>query len=127
VRAAWPGVSVRYLGEVTPVLPRTARLAVRVAVQLNGLHPDDVAVEFVATRRLPHDATERAALSSYNTPTPAYSWQAPLRSAGSSDGAMIFEGDLEPPASGQYLMEVRVRPTHRLLTHPQELGLLKTA
>jgi starch phosphorylase len=127
VRAAWPGVSVRYLGEVTPVLPRTARLAVRVAVQLNGLHPDDVAVEFVATRRLPHDATERAALSSYNTPTPAYSWQAPLRSAGSSDGAMIFEDDLEPPASGQYLMEVRVRPTHRLLTHPQELGLLKTA
>jgi glycogen phosphorylase len=127
VRTAWSGVSVRHANEVTPVLSRTARLRLRVAVQLNGLSPDDVAVEFIATRRLPRDVAESPVLTSYGAPTPEHSWQATLQPAGTNDGAVIYECDLAPPASGQYSMDVRVRPAHRLLTHPLELGLLKTA
>jgi glycogen phosphorylase len=127
VRARWSGVSVHYIGDVAPVLSRTARLTVRVAVQLNGLLPTDVAVEFVGARRLPRDVVDRPVLSSYGAPISAHSWVASLQPNGSSDGATIYECEVEPPASGQYSIEVRVRPSHRLLTHPLELGLLKTA
>ena len=33
--------------------------------------------------------------------------------------------DVEPPASGQFSAEIRIRPQHALLTHPLQLGLLK--
>jgi starch phosphorylase len=127
VRALWPGVSVRHTTEVAPVLSRTARLKVRVAVQLNGLLPADVAVEFMGTRCVPRDVVERPVLCSYGAPAPAHSWLAMLQPTGDHDGTTIYEHELEPPASGEYSMEVRVRPAHRLLAHPLELGLLKTA
>jgi glycogen phosphorylase len=126
VRAAWPGVSVRHVGEVTPVLSRTSPLTLRVAVELNGLSPEDVAVEFIATRRLPRDTFDSPALCSYGTATSDHRWQAQLRPAGTDAGAIIYASELTPPGSGQYSMEIRVRPTHRLLTHPLELGLLKS-
>jgi hypothetical protein len=31
-----------------------------------------------------------------------------------------------PPATGQYQLEVRVYPWHELLSHPLEVGLMKT-
>ena len=127
VRGAWPGVSVRAAGEVSPVLSRTDRLPLRVAVALNGLAPADVSVEFIATRRLPRDTAEPPVLTSYGAPPAANSWRGELRPAGNADdGATLFGAELAPPASGQYSMEIRVRPAHRLLTHPLELGLQKT-
>jgi starch phosphorylase len=126
VRAAWPGVSVQQAGEVTPVLSRTSRLKMRVAVNLNGLEPGEVAVEFIATRRLPRGNTDNPVLSSYGAPTPDHRWQASLQPVGTNNGATIYECTMTPPASGQYSMEIHVRPSHPLLTHPLELGLLKT-
>ena len=126
VRARWAGVSVHYSDGITPVLSRTARLKVRVAVQLNGLLPADVAVEFIGTRCVPRELVEKPALCSYGAPAPPHSWLASLQPTGSSGGAAIYEQELAPPASGQYSIVVRVRPAHRLLTHPLELGLLKT-
>jgi glycogen phosphorylase len=126
VRAAWPGVSARHVAELTPVLSRTSQLALRVAVHLNGLKPEDVNVEFVATRRLPRDTSGSPALSSYGAPPPGHSWKSTLQATGTSDAAVIYSCDLSPPASGQYSMEIRVRPAHRLLTHPLEMGLQKT-
>jgi starch phosphorylase len=128
VRAAWPGVTLAHAGEVSPVLSRTEQLQLRVAVQLNGLSNDDVALEFVAQRRLPHDASEPPPLCSYGAVDESGTWQAPLTPARAvrADGATVYEFAGVPPASGQYSMVVRLRPANRLLSHPMEMGLLKT-
>jgi starch phosphorylase len=128
VRAAWPGVSLAHASELSPVLSRTEQLQLRVAVQLNGLGSDDVALEFVARRRLPHDASEPPALCSYGAVEESGTWQAPLVATRvtRADGATFYEYAGVPPSSGQYAMEVRLRPANRLLSHPMEMGLLKT-
>jgi starch phosphorylase len=53
VRQLWPRVGLRMLANLSPELPQGERLRVRIAAQLNGLHPSDVRVEFVARRLLP--------------------------------------------------------------------------
>jgi starch phosphorylase len=127
IRAAWAGVSARAVDDIAQVLSRTDRLDLKVAVQLNGLAPTDIAVEFIAMRRLPRDTSENPVLSSYGTAAGGNLWQAELQPAGNaSDGATLFAAELASPASGQYSAEIRIRPAHRLLTHPLELGLQKT-
>src|SRR4029077_13910843 len=53
IRKAWGGVALRALSPPANELQSGARLRHRIAVALNGLSPDDVAVEFRASRTLP--------------------------------------------------------------------------
>jgi starch phosphorylase len=127
VRRAWAGVALRAL--VVPVreLHRGDRLRQRVAVALNGLSPEDVAVEFFASRTLPRTRHEWPALASFGREEHESTWRARLTPTGEvdSDGSLVYELDTPPPASGQFAFELRVRPEHPMMGHPLEMGLLK--
>ncbi|HEX7416524.1 MAG TPA: alpha-glucan family phosphorylase, partial [Steroidobacteraceae bacterium] len=127
VRAAWPGVSLRQLTQPPQELPRPEALRLRVAVGLNGLAPSDVAVEFVAERTLPARRKELPALASFRDRRTDGMWRARLAPTGETDGAgeAVFTLDSPAPQCGQFDIEVRIYPSHDLLTHPLELGLLK--
>lgn len=128
VRQLWSRVSMRVLVDVAPDLPHRERLRLRVAAQLNGLHPADVRVEFVARRLLPEADFAPPPLSSFNQPPRPGIWSAPLTATGevdSDDGSTVFALDAAPPECGQFSTEVRLYPWHDLLSHPYELGLMK--
>jgi glycogen phosphorylase len=126
VRQAWPKVSLRLLADAAPDLPRGERLRLKVAAGLNGLQPKDVRVEFVARRLLPEADLGSPPLSTYGHGEPDGLWRAAFEPAGDdSDGAAVFELDVTPKECGQFATEVRIYPSHELLSHPYELGLMK--
>jgi starch phosphorylase len=127
VRKAWPGVALRSLSAPARELQRDSRLRQRIAVNLNGLDPADVAVEFLAHRTLPRVHLQWPALTSYERDETGDLWRARLKPTGEvdSDGSRVFELDAAPPTSGQFAMEFRVRPDHELQGHPLEMGLIK--
>jgi starch phosphorylase len=127
VRKAWSGVNLRALSAPAAELQSGARLRQRLAVQLNGLGAEDVAVEFMARRTLPRTRMQWPALSSYGRDAQDETWRARLKATGEtdSDGSQVFELDAAPPTSGQFELEFRVRPEHELQGHPLEMGLIK--
>jgi starch phosphorylase len=127
VRQAWSKVSLRLLDDAAPDLPRGARLKLKVAAGLNGMQPSDVRVEFVARRLLPEADLGFPPLSAYGHDEPDGIWRAALTATGEheSDGAAVFVLDVEPKQCGQFATEMRIYPWHELLSHPNELGLMK--
>ena len=127
VARAWPGVTLRGLSDAPRELAHAGRLQLRVAVALNGLTPTDVAVEFRGQRLLPRGGHELPPLCSFDHEQDSDTWRATLTATGEtdSDGSQIYALDSPPPSAGQFSTEVRIRPTHALLSHPLELGLLK--
>jgi starch phosphorylase len=127
VRQAWPGVRLRRLMDTPRELPRAGELKIRVAAALNGLAPADVRVEFVAQRLLPHSRMEAPPLADSHERRKD-DWRAVLTVTGEidSDGSQVFELASAPEACGQFAFELRIYPWHTLLTHPFELGLLKS-
>jgi hypothetical protein len=59
---------------------------------------------------------------------PSDQWRPAFAPAGrvADDGATIFRLSSVPPGAGQYHAQYRVFPHHPLLSHPLELGLIKT-
>jgi starch phosphorylase len=127
VRQAWPKVALRPLTDPPPEMPRKETLSIRVAATLSGLQPSDVRVEFVGRRRLPESNFDPPPLSSYRPTGHEGLWTATLTATGEheSDGAAIFAVNAQPPACGQFATEIRIYPSHELLAHPYELGLMK--
>jgi starch phosphorylase len=127
VLAAWGGVTLARLQDAPREIARGRMLRIRVAVGLNGLAPEEVAVEFCAQRMLPRPQREPPLLASFRPGGDQGRWMETLQPTGESngDGARIYVLDVEPPASGQFTTEIRVRPQHALLSHPLQLGLQK--
>ena len=127
VRKAWGGVGLRALLAPAHEMQRGGRLRQRVAAALNGLAPEDVAVEFLAQRTLPRVRKQWPALTSYARQNNDDVWRERLRPTGEidSDGSHVFELDAAPPTSGQFALEFRIRPDHALQGHPLEMGLIK--
>jgi starch phosphorylase len=127
VLAAWGGVTLQRVQDAPREVARGRNLRIRVAVALNGLSPADVAVEFVADRVLPRPECEAPLLASFRPCGDQGRWTETLTPSGESNGngALVYALDVEPPASGQFSAEIRIRPQHALLTHPMQLGLLK--
>jgi starch phosphorylase len=126
VRQAWGGTALRRLSAPQRELSRSGQLQMRIAAALNGLGTTDVVVEFLGRRLLPKSRYELPALASI--PGGADDrWRVELRATGEidSDGSLVYELDAVPPTSGQYEIEVRMRPAHPLLAHPLEMGLLR--
>jgi starch phosphorylase len=125
--AAWSGVTLTRVQDAPREIARGRMLRIRVAVGLNGLAPEDVAVEFVAQRMLPRPDCESPLLASFRPCGDQGRWTESLAPTGEvdSDGSLVFALDVEPPASGQFSAETRIRPQHGLLTHPLQLGLQK--
>ena len=127
VHQAWSRVSVRMLTDTATELTRGEWLRLRVAVNLNGLAPQDVRVEFVARRLLPAANLEPPPLCSYGEREHEGLWKAQFRPTGEweGDGTAVFALDAEPPGCGQFSTEVRIHPWHEMLTHEHGLGLMK--
>ena len=126
-RAAWPRVALERAVDPEPQIALDGRFRMRVAVQLGGLHPEEVRVEMVGERRLPHPLPDGPLLSSFREHRRDGQWRVRFSATDESreDGARIYAADTPAPASGQYALEVRATPAHPLLAHPYELGLMK--
>ena len=76
---------------------------------------------------LPETSRETVALASYREPLHARDWREPLHATDEvePDGAVIYALDAPTVACGQFQGAIRVFPSHELLTHPYELGLMK--
>lgn len=128
VRQHWKDVHILSVEQLPREAGVDAPLRMQVSVDIDGLSPSDLRVEFKARRMLPEATFEQAALSSFGHPLPNGQWRAEFSSSGQTapDGGVRYEVAAVPPLAGQYEMEVRVYPWHELLSHPLELGLMKT-
>jgi starch phosphorylase len=112
VRAAWPGVTLRRLD--TP--PRRIRFGeevrIEVGVRLNGLQPEDVVVELLLTRGNKHHAED------------AHRYRFRFDRLDGETGEHRFVLDLAPSLCGRLDYRIRAYPSHALLTHPLEMGLM---
>lgn len=112
VHAAWPGVRLNRLDTPIRRLAFGQTLRIEVAVQLNGLSPEDVTVEALFGRpAVDHLAgrDRRYALSH----------------AGATDrGEHLFAIDFIPEQCGKLEYRIRAFPSHPLLTQKFETGLM---
>jgi glycogen phosphorylase len=108
VRAAWPGVALRRVGEPPLRIEQGERWQIAVAARLNGLAPEDLAVEVMLQRT--GAAAERHRLLP----------QRPLPETGEHLYALEFA----PQLSGRSDYRLRAYPGHELLAHPFETGLM---
>ncbi|MBI5791972.1 MAG: alpha-glucan family phosphorylase, partial [Rhodocyclales bacterium] len=111
IRAAWPRVAMRRLDQSVPRIRYGETMRFEVAVQLDGLTPDDLTVEMVFTRP-GEPTTERARRY-------VLKHERPL-----GNGEHLFARELTPDQCGKMEYRVRVYPTHDLLTHPFEMGMM---
>jgi len=128
VREQWGGVNIVSVSEATRGADPAAPLMVRAVVQLGQLAPEDLRVEFKARRLLPESQFDPSPLCSFGHGVPDGQWRAEFAPAGqhTAPGAAVFEVAAVPPGMGQYQLQVRVYPWHPLLSHPLEMGLMKT-
>lgn len=112
VRAAWPHVGLRRLDEPQRRIPFGNGLTIEVAVRLAGLSPDDVVMELLFSRpnAKPHSRSPRPYRMEYTGP--------------GADGESLFRIDLKPEVCGKIEYRLRVYPSHELLTHPFEMGMM---
>ncbi len=111
VRAAWPGVHLRRLDRAVNRIRYGETLRFEIAVQLNGLMPEDLTVELVFTR--PGKATSTKARHY------VLRRERPLE-----NGVHLFVCELTPEQCGKMEYRVRAYPSHALLTHPFEMGMM---
>jgi starch phosphorylase len=111
VRAAWPKVTLRRVDTPAVRLRYGETIRFEIAVKLDGLAPDDLTVELAFNR-----PNERHPARSKRYPLPA------VRALDS--GEHLFARDLTPDQCGKLEYRVRAYPTHPLLTHPFEMGMM---
>jgi glycogen phosphorylase len=128
VREQWGGVQILSVGDAQRGVDAFDPLMLRTVVQLGQLAPEDLRVEFKARRLLPESQFEPAPLCSFGHGVPDGQWRAEFAPAARETvpGSAVYEVAAVPPGMGQYQLQVRVYPWHPLLTHPLEMGLMKS-
>ncbi|KPV40076.1 alpha-glucan phosphorylase [Thiohalorhabdus denitrificans] len=114
VDQAWDQVRVERLDDVREELTSGDSLPITVAVQLNGLSPEDVRVECLVGRADDlgdFEARERHGLVPLEEPGP--------------DGATLFHLALEPTLPGLQYYKLRMYPYHPALAHLHETGHMR--
>jgi starch phosphorylase len=125
VRRAWPGVAVVHVesGGLDDNPQVGDVLHVRAHIQLDGLSPNDVAVEVVYGHAVHGDELSDAGTVELTTPN--------LGDAHPSDGEAsplrVYSGTVELARAGSFGYTVRVVPKHVNLSSPAELGLIAVA
>jgi starch phosphorylase len=134
VRAAWPGVSLKQLGQPAAEISFAERVTLEVEVALNGLAPTDVRVECQVRRVLGSELVVPVQGYAENRrPKHGISYlegravlQAPFTPGHvGGDGNCRYRLELQPPWAGTLQYEVRAVPDHPHLSHPYELGLMR--
>jgi starch phosphorylase len=112
VRKSWPRVSIRRADNPMKRLPFGEKIAFEVAVRLDGLDPADVTVEILFSR-------PNAKMTSRPPRHFHLEFQGPC-----GDGESLFRLELTPEVCGKIEYRIRAYPSHTLLTHPFELGMM---
>ncbi len=114
MREVWPTVTLRRLDAPKKSIAFGNGLQLEVAVFLNGLRPEDVALELLIAKQTGHEGEGHA--KSYR-----------FESAGTQtdQGEQRFALKLSPPMCGKLEYRIRLYPQHELLTHPFELGMMR--
>jgi len=112
VRHAWPKVRLRRVDTPVKRIPYGASLHFELAVYLDGLAPEDVAVELLLSRP-GVDSRQR----------PPRRLRLEYRGPGEG-GESLFALDFTPDVCGKLDYRLRVYPHHELLTHPFEMGMM---
>ena len=111
VHAAWDGVSLRLVAPPPEAIAAGSTLTLTVAVELNGLAPEDVVVECLS---YPDGAD-----------APSTAQRTALKPTGERDGgAAVYRADLLPPFPGLQHYALRAYPYHEHLGHPFETGCM---
>jgi starch phosphorylase len=112
VRAAWPGVRLYRVDMPERRLKFGGAIHIELAVQLNGLQPEDVTVEALFGRPGRNGGIGRVR-------------HYPLTCVGQGEhGAMRYTLELTPELCGKLEYRIRAYPTHAALIHPLETGLM---
>lgn len=112
VRSAWSGVSLRRIDDPKKRIQFGDTMNVEVSVRLNGLKPEDVVVEMLAARVNKTDDKD------------FHHYRFEFRGVDSATGEHRFAMDLAPNLCGRLDYRIRTYPSHALLTHPLEMGLM---
>jgi starch phosphorylase len=115
VRAGWPRVGLRTVELPSRNLAFGQPARFVVGVTLDGMSPEDVAVELLVNTSARELASSRKP-ASYR-----------LRNAGrrGEGGEHLFELDLAPELCGKLEYRIRAYPYHDALSHRFEMGLMK--
>ncbi|MDO9224802.1 MAG: alpha-glucan family phosphorylase [Pseudomonadota bacterium] len=111
VRVAWDGVALNRMDDPKKRISFGESMEIHVAVNLNGLAPEDVRVEVLLGR---------ASKNGQDKDLDAL----PLVPDGWSGQECIYKLEVTPEMCGRLLYRVRAYPMHSLLTHPFEMGLM---
>jgi len=116
IRSAWPYVQLRAIelpgrnsGFGDPV-------KFEVAMKLNGLKPEDVAVELLLANTVRELGSQRTSQS--------YAF-APVSGERDGNGEHPFRLEISPELCGKLEYRIRAFPTHPLLSHRFEMGLMR--
>jgi starch phosphorylase len=113
VRSAWHGVTARRLDAPRKSLRFGEGVRIDIAVDLNGLTPDDVIVEMMLARQSPYEKLRQPQRLSFEA-----------TGERTAQGEHRFALALTPELCGRLEYRIRVYPCHELLTHPFELGMM---
>ena len=113
VRGAWDGVSLRRLDQPVARIDYGGSMRILVAAKLNGLAPEDLAVEAL----LAQPGTELASENLGRT-------QLAFERALPESGEHVYALDLVPELCGRIEYRIRAYPCHDQLTHPFEMGMM---
>ncbi|MBZ0104973.1 MAG: alpha-glucan family phosphorylase [Sulfuricella denitrificans] len=113
VRFAWPGLTLQRTDAPLKRISFGEVVRLEVALNMNGLAPEDVVVELLIRR-----PTRRDKLDYLHFGFSFYGM--------STDGKEhLFALDLTPDLCGRLDYKIRAYPFHDLLTHPLEMGLMQ--
>jgi starch phosphorylase len=113
IRSAWQGLVLRRMDAPLKRISFGESVRLDVALDMNGLAPEDVVVELLIRRSSKRDGQDylHFNFSCYGM---------------SPDGKEhLFSLDLSPDLCGRLDYKIRVYPFHELLTHPLEMGLMQ--
>jgi starch phosphorylase len=114
VRHAWAGVGLRRIDALIAQIKYGESLRFEVAVNLNGLAPEDVVVEMLIGYN-----TKKEPLAS------AQHYRFESVGAINETGEHLFVVKLQPEKCGNLEYRIRVYPCHELLTQPFEMGMMR--
>ena len=113
VRRAWADVALRRVDAAVGRIHSGESVRVEVAAKLNGLGPDDIAVEVLLGR-------PEAELASATPNRRRMRFERQL----ADTGEHLFSLEFTPEFFGRVEYRMRAFPHHELLTHPFEMGMM---
>lgn len=114
IRRAWPVIALRRLDAATCCIMYHDSVRFEVGVKLDGLQPSDITVEALLVHQSRRDKLKQAqrhVLVAQGVTNEA--------------GEHVYALELTPELCGRLEYRIRAYPSHIMLTHPFELGLMR--